>query len=288
MMTRRPPVRAAWLGLSILLWVSTTAGCRSGAGGDRPLLRYVSLGDSFPAGEGLPGATGPCRRSPLAYPNLVSQTRNLLPSLRACSGATTEDVVDRAQHPGEGRQLDWLQPDTDVVTITVGGNDVGFARVVGACLTGGTPCSRLDGEVDGRIVALGARLEAVNHEIRRRLPHARVLVVGYPQLIADPAHVDVEGCREARASSAGSGITKEEAEWLREQGQALDTVMRRSAQAAGAQYVDVASAFAGHEVCAAVPWITGVVDADIGASFHPNAAGHSALARLVAAGLAAR
>jgi lysophospholipase L1-like esterase len=288
-MTRPPPVRAAWLGLSILLLVSTAAGCRSNTGGDRPLLRYVSLGDSFPAGDGLPGATGPCRRSPGAYPNLVAERENLLPLLRACSGATTGDVLDRGRNPDEGRQLDWLAPDTDVVTVTVGGNDVGFGRVVGACLTGSTPCSRLDGEVDRSIAALEERLEAVNGEIRRRAPSARFLVVGYPHLVVDPRDVDLAACREAGTSASPTArITGDEAQWLREKAEALNEVMRRSAEVVGARYVEVARAFTGHEACAPTPWMTGVVEEDIGSSFHPNAAGHSALARLVAAGLAAR
>jgi lysophospholipase L1-like esterase len=283
------PVRAACLGLSILLWALAAAGCRSGDREDRPLLRYVSLGDSFPAGDGLAGATGPCRRSPGAYPNLVAQRASLLPLLRACSGATTGDLLDRGRNPDEGRQLDWLATDTDVVTLTVGGNDVGFGRVVGACLTGGTPCSRLDGDVDRSISSLEERLEAVNGEIRRRSPSARFLVVGYPHLVADPRDVDLAACREAGMSaSPAARITADEAQWLREKGEALNDVMRRSAEVVGARYVEVTSAFAGHEVCAPAPWMTGVVEADIGASFHPNPAGHEALARLVTAVLVGR
>jgi lysophospholipase L1-like esterase len=281
------PRRAARLGASILVVASLLGACRSGGGPGQPLLRYASLGDSFPAGEGLPGATGPCRRSPLAYPNLLTQLTHLLPSLHACSGATTEDVLERASVSGERRQLDWLAADTDVVTVTIGGNDAGFGRVIGACLSGLDPCSRLDGEVDSRIVALRERLETVNREIRRRLPSARLLVVGYPQLIADPAQVPLEGCRELGLSPSAR-ITADEARWLREQGRALDAVMRESARTAGGRYVDAAHLFAGHEACTTTPWMTGVVEDDLRASFHPNAAGHEALARAVAAELARR
>ncbi len=281
------PRRTARLGASILVVASVLGACASDGGRRQELLRYVSLGDSFPAGEGLPGAGGPCRRSPLAYPNLLAQRTNLLASLHACSGATTEDVLGRAPVSGEGRQLDWLAPDTDVVTVTVGGNDVGFGRVMGLCLTGHEPCSRLDGEVDSRLVALRGRLDTVNREIKRRLPGVRLLVVGYPQLIGDPSQVAIEGCPDV-GLSASARITGEEAEWLREEGRAVDDVMGESAQRAGARYVDAVTAFAGHEVCTASPWMTGVVEDDIRASFHPNAAGHEALARLVATELARR
>lgn len=284
-MATRRPARSACVGVSILVWASVV-GCQRGDGSQPGLLRYVSLGDSFPAGDGLPGASGPCRRSPLAYPNLLAQRSNLLPSLHACSGATTEDVLERSQHPGEGRQLSWLAPDTDVVTLTVGGNDVGFVRVVGACLRGAQSCSRLDREVDARIATLRARLDAVNGEIRRRLPDAGLVVVGYPHIVADPGRTELETCADLGGSPSEPGITEEEAEWLREEGEALDAVMRESAEASGARYVDAARAFAGHEACTPDPWMTGFVETDVGASFHPNAAGHQALARLVAAELA--
>ena len=279
--------RGPSLAVRIVVVASLAGACQSDGGPRQDLLRYVSLGDSFPAGEGLPGATGPCRRSPLAYPNLLAQRRNLLPSLHACSGATTEHMLERAPTSGEGPQLDWLAPDTEVVTVTIGGNDAGFGRVVGACLSGLQPCSRLDAEVDASIVALRERLDAVHGEIRRRLPRARLLVVGYPQLVGDPAHVPVDDCPELGLSPTAR-ITPDEAQWLRDQGRALGAVMRESAQAAGARYVDAASLFAGHETCAPTPWMTGVVEDDIRASFHPNAAGHEALARLVAAELARR
>ncbi len=277
MVTRHARVRVALTGVLVVVGASVSVGCQSGVGSRPGLLRYISLGDSFPAGVGLPDSCGPCGRSPSAYPNLLARSTPLLPSLHACSGATTEDVLERARQPGEGRQVDWLAPDTDVVTITIGGNDVGFARVVGACLSGGEPCSRLDREVDARIAALRVRLDAVNEEIRRRLPSARLLVVGYPQLVADPDEAKLQGCGDLGA---------EEARWLREEGEALDAAMRQSAEAAGARYVDAAGAFAGHEACSTDPWITGVVAGDIGASFHPNRAGHEALAGLVRAELA--
>ncbi|HEX2191871.1 MAG TPA: SGNH/GDSL hydrolase family protein [Acidimicrobiales bacterium] len=260
--------------------LSVATGCGPGGGSDE-LLHYVSLGDSFAAGEGLPEAAGPCRRSPRAYPNLLARRTGLRPSLRACSGATTADLLERERHPGEGRQLDWLRPDTDVVTLTVGGNDLGFARIMGACLTGPDPCSRLEEEVDVRLAELEGRLEVVNREIRRRLPQARLLVVGYPRLVADPSRLDLTACREL-GTSADRRITAEEADWLRSQGQSLDDLLRRSAEAVGARFVDAAAAFAGHEACSGTPWMRGLAPENLAASFHPNEAGHAALARLVA------
>jgi hypothetical protein len=67
---------------------------------------YVSLGDSYSAGEGLPDPVQPCGRAPGAYPNLVAERARLVPSFHACNGATTADVIDDEQAPGTGRQID--------------------------------------------------------------------------------------------------------------------------------------------------------------------------------------
>ncbi|MDQ3978134.1 MAG: SGNH/GDSL hydrolase family protein [Actinomycetota bacterium] len=275
-MLTRPGMRML---LAVALVVSSGAAACDRPGGGNELLRYVSLGDSVPSGAGLPDASGPCQRSPSAYPSLLAEQADLLPSLRACSGAATEDILERAQHPGEGRQLDWLAADTDVVTLTIGGNDIGFARVVGVCLTTTESCSRLEGEINGRIAGLRQRLDLIHGEIRRRLPKARLLVVGYPRLIVD--HQDAELDRCARLGAAAR-ITAEEAEWLRKKGDALDAALRESAEAAGGRFVDAAGHFEGHEACSRQPWVHGVAEGDLTSSFHPNAAGHQALARLVA------
>ncbi len=141
--------------------------------------------------------------------------------------------------------------------------------------------ARLDQEVDDRIAALKDRLDAINREIKRRLPRARFLVVGYPHLIAEPTQVDLNTCVELGASPGGR-IVAEEAQWLRQKGDALNSRLRESAQAAGARYVDVVGAFVGHEACSAAPWMRGVVSGNLAASFHPNEAGHEALASVIA------
>jgi lysophospholipase L1-like esterase len=244
-----------------------------------PPLHYVSLGDSFPAGEGQPGAVPPCQRSPGAYPELVAARAGLVASVHACSGATVDDVLDVEQHPGIGRQIDAVAADADVVTISVGGNDLGFARVLADCVLATQPCTRLDPAVDASLDALGPRLVAVYRAIRARAPHALLLVVGYQQLVADPDHFAYQAC---------AGLTPDEARWLREKDTALAGVTRVSAEAAGARYLDAIGAFAGHEACTPDPWMTGVDLSNIGASFHPNAAGHDTLARLVGAALVGR
>ncbi|MDP8936895.1 MAG: SGNH/GDSL hydrolase family protein [Actinomycetota bacterium] len=249
------------------------------------VVRYLALGDSYTAGEGLPPfdtSTPGCHRSEVAFPRLVRVGPTADVTSRACSGATTADVLEREQHPGVGLQIDAVARGTDLVTVTVGGNDLGFATVMTDCVYARLPCSRLDAQVERALDRLGPRLDLLYGEVRRRAPDARLVVVGYPQLIADPAGHDVDSCPGLVGPfSGGLRIDAGEVRWLREKGDRLATVVRAAASAAGATYVDSAAAFAGHEACTPEPWMSAVAVPQVALSFHPNAAGHAELARLV-------
>jgi len=248
----------------------------------RPRI-YAALGDSYAAGEGLPPFepdSGRCHRSPSAYPRLVAAEEGSALTFVPCTGARTEDVVSDAG------QLGSVDPASDLVTVTVGGNDAGFATVVGNCVIDTEPCSRLDSEVESTLAGLGARLEDAYRRIRARAPGARVLVVGYPQVVADPARADFDNCPAVRSPVPGRRITADDARWLRDKGTRITEIVRTAARSAGATYVDVVAPFAGHEACTADPWLSGVVLNDLRASFHPTPAGQVQLARLVTSALA--
>jgi lysophospholipase L1-like esterase len=234
--------------------------------------QYVSLGDSYSAGQGLPGQIQPCGRAPGAYPALVAQRAGLIASFHACNGATTADVLDEEQAPGTGRQIDAVTAEADIVTISIGGNDIGFSPVMTDCVLASLPCTRLADQVNAALATLAPRLVAVYGAIRARAPHARLLVVGYPQLVVDPGAATTGSC---------AGLTVDESRFVRQEGDALNAVIRTAAATAGATYVDTAGPFAGHEACTAQPWMAGVNLSDVAGSFHPNAAGQDELARLV-------
>jgi lysophospholipase L1-like esterase len=264
------------------------AGCSSAgpAANTAPPLRpqrYAALGDSYASGEGLrpfEADSGPCHRSPSAYPRAVAAGEGG-PTLTflACSGAMVADVL------GAG-QLGAIDPAADLVTVTVGGNDAGFVSVVGECVIGVDPCSHLDAEVEAALAGLGARLEAAYRQIRARAPGARLLVVGYPQVVADPATADFATCAAVASPLPGLRVDAADATWLRRKGAELSELVRQAAKGAGATYVDVTAGFAGHEACSPDPWLTGVVLADLKSSFHPTVAGQAELARLVIRALA--
>jgi lysophospholipase L1-like esterase len=235
-------------------------------------VRHVALGDSYSAGGGLSGGTAPCGRAPGAYPALAAAAEGWDLVVATCNGATTADVVERDQYPGVGPQVTALAGPVDLVTISIGGNDIGFAPTMTECVIGQLPCDRLEPEVTAALAALGPRLATVLDELRARAPAARLVVVGYPHLVADPDLAGYQTC---------AGVTAPEARWLRAKAVDLAAVVRSAAEAAGALYVDSLAAFAGHEACTAEPWMAGLTLSGIDGSFHPNAAGHQRLADLV-------
>ena len=286
----------------------------------------VALGDSFASGEGLAPyragtdtATNRCHRSLQAHPELLDEgPRRTVPSLRsaACSGAVTGAVV--ADLPGDsnpdGAQLAAVGWRTRTVTLTVGGNDVGFSQVLGACtytpvpeLQGVVPgrpgCSeRLDAQVRAATAGLaGAAPTAPSRlslaqllvQVQRKAPWARVYVTGYPRLFGLTGS-DALGCRVGSIAGAPLYVSGADASWIRSGTDSLNAALRTGvaqARARGvrASYVDVAPSFDGHEVCGSgTPWINGVVVAPTTppsiapASFHPTARGQQAYAAALA------
>jgi lysophospholipase L1-like esterase len=241
---------------------------------------YAALGDSYAAGEGLApfeADSGDCHRSASAYPRLLAAQEGAALDFAACTGATVSDVLV---------QVASVDPAADLVTVMVGGNDLGFGRVVAHCLVDPQPCSSVDAEVESALTRLGPALEDLYRQIRARAPQARLLVVGYPQLVADPAQSNLDTCPSLASPLPGRRVDAADSRWLREKGVRLSTVIEGAAKAAGATYVDVVAGFAGHEACSADPWLTGVLLNDLQGSFHPTVAGQAALARLVTRALA--
>lgn len=276
-------------------------------------MNYVALGDSYASGEGIApylAETGGCRRSSRSYPVLLAGTgRGEFGDLSsaACSGAVTGDVV--------ARQVSALRGTTSTVTLTVGGNDAGFAAVVAACLH--SPDPRLQTVLDAgarwraatkagaqrRIAFLGGPAAApqdgsvplvrVLSDVARRAPDAEILVTGYPRLLGD--RPTAQGHRASDALPLF--VDERDAEWLTTQSDALDAalasgVQRARATGVAARFVDVSATFAGHGLSDRLtPWVNGVVLASLGSlvpdssSFHLTAEGSAAYASAIAAAL---
>jgi lysophospholipase L1-like esterase len=218
---------------------------------------YVALGDSYASGAGAGSyVDGSCRRSSNAYPALHGEN---FPSFRfvACSGATTKSLKN---------QFRALSPATTLVTITIGGNDLGFVDVMTTCtLNGDSSCRKRAAKAVKFIhEQLPARLDGTYATIRTAAPNAQLVVLGYPRLFTPN-----DQCRT---------LSKAKRQVLNDAADQLSGVASAAAERAGARYVDVREAFADHGVCSAQPWLNALVSPTED-SYHPNKAGQAAYLR---------
>jgi len=265
----------------------------------RVILRgsYAALGDSYTAGLGIPeptGATPGCGQSTASYPYLVARALRLKLADMSCSSATIADLTG-AQATGQGTnpaQLSALSAGTALVTVSIGGNDIGIIGIVTKCAeldlvpslagaaAGRTPCADYytaggADQIRPRIDAVAGDLAAALTEIRRRAPKARVYVVGYPDLLPS----DGAGCADAL------DITTGDIAFLDREEVRLNAVLRQTATAAGDRYVDTYTPSERHDACAAPAsrWLEPLVPTSAAAPLHPNAAGERGIAAAVLA-----
>lgn len=224
---------------------------------------YVALGDSYAAGVGAGEEIGPQSRTDAGYPLAVAQGLGLELSWQACIGATIADV--------RREQLVGLDQDTRFVSISVGGNDIGFAPVLVAAAQ---PAWMADSTIviDEAFRAirqdLPVLLDELYVDVRDRAPRADVLVVTYPRLF------NGEDC------SLFTFFDADEMERLNQAADELAGSLRAAAERAGFGCVDVLPDFVGHAACDADEWINGV-RWPLEESFHPNVDGYAAMARAV-------
>ena len=160
--------------------------------------KYVAMGDSFSSGEGNPPfelgtdtSDNKCHRSSQAYPRLLQNDPDLdLGSMAfvACSGAKTSDVLNGSSGEGnwgEGAQTDVLSEDTEIVTITIGGNDIGFKELTTECIA--STCDEFttvyQNSMNSISNTLPSKLDGVFSAILAHAPNAEVYVAGYPVVI---------------------------------------------------------------------------------------------------------
>ncbi|MFD6530954.1 SGNH/GDSL hydrolase family protein [Streptomyces sp. NPDC060184] len=283
-------VGAALLSAGAVLAPAGTAAA-STVSSTRHRVDLVALGDSYASAPYVPTQVDPtCLRSSQNYPSLVAQSRSAALTDVTCSGATTADMT-ASQAEGVAPQLDALGRSTDLVTVTIGGNDIGFSTVLGTCAQlasgdpAGTPCRThfTDGsdQVSEAVAATGPKVARVLRGIHQRAPHARVVVVGYPDLFPE----DGVGCTGKTVPLAAGDFS-----WLRDREKELNSMLARQARRNGAQYVDTYTPTIGHDLCkpTGVRWIETFAPETPAGPLHPNASGESAMATAAEGALARR
>ena len=228
----------------------------------KPSVDYDALGDSYASGYGVPPYEA-CGRSQSAYAVLIDGRMKIdLDDFVACAGATTASLVSEGQ-------LTALDEETDLVTLSIGGNDIGWSQAVGACLGGSdAQCAGTLAVIRSRVTTmLPGLLDSVYTTVSASAPGAEVLITGYPRLFSP----------EYGSFLAASPV---EQEALNDGADLLNAVIAEAAAEHGFGFVDVTKQFLDHGVNAPDAWILGPLDPG---AFHPDADGYEAYAAAVTA-----
>jgi len=239
-------------------------------------LNYVAIGSSFAAGPGIPPVQAVCSRSGNNYPSVVARSIGADLTDVSCSGATTANVLTVSQS-GQPPQVQAVTATTDVVTVTIGGNDVNYLGSLGAytCQNdGGTGCATVDrNAIDQTFTVLAGRIGEVVTAVHDAAPRARVYLVTYFTILPDTG------------TCAGIPLTTDQSAYERSIASRLASATSSAASATGATVVDVAAASRGHDACSADPWVENAHPAAGRSQYHPNEAGMRAAATAVQAAL---
>ncbi len=285
----------------------------------------LALGDSYSSGEGNPpfeagtDQSGDfCHRSLAAYSNALAAAYKTAPLLfYACSGARTYNMLSVLQYPGEVNvQVDQpgVNTSANLVTLTVGGNDAGFASALQACITQKLAADLYNGTTAGTIAQwLGFGLDpscansssftsSLNQQIlniegpvqnvfatlraKTSATNTSIIAANYPLIFPDTS-------AEQTCIQLSPWLTTADQTWMNTEGNTLDTTEQTAASQAGVNMVDVRPLFDGgdHEVCGnGGAWINGMTwnwgdlfnqFPPVQGSFHPNANGQNGYATAI-------
>lgn len=247
--------------------------------GGRP--EYVALGSSYAAGAGLgplqDGSPLLCARSVGGYPQQLAQLRGLSIVDMSCGGGKTRHLLRGGQY-FQGPQVRVIGAVTRLVTVTVGGNDIGYVGDLSmlAARNSTSLFGRLSklfwsgpsSPAERNYAALRDEMIATLRDIHARAPKARIVVATYPTLLPP------------KGTCPRLGLTEAEAALMRRVGDDLAAITRSAAKQGGALLVDMHVLGAAHHVCSASPWANGWANGGV-APFHPNAAGAEASAKAI-------
>ncbi|WP_026544460.1 SGNH/GDSL hydrolase family protein [Arthrobacter sp. 35/47] len=230
-------------------------------------LAYVAVGDSYAAGFGAGSYVDACGQSPLGLPGLLDARKQIqLTFSAACSGARAADIPGRVpdvpEQVGGLAATGVLGPQTDLVTVTAGGNDVDFGGIVRDCATPALAVCQdaVNLAVSDAGTTVAADLDALYAQLAGAAPNAQVIVTGYPHLFSPEfGNAPLLSLEAQELFNAGTD--------------ALNEVIEDRAEAAGFDFVDVTKRFDKHGIGSPEPWITftGFTAID---DLHPTAKGY--------------
>lgn len=247
---------------SVCLTVTAASGAHAADAEPTAAATYVALGDSYAVAPGTrvyDNPDDPCRRGPLTYPRLWAQQHPSYAFVEAsCSGATTADLTSQ--------QVPQLTADATLVTVQVGGNDVGFVDVLKNCILTIDDKDCVAGVEAAKTAAtssLPSALASTYAAVRAKAPNAKVVVVGYPRPYTIGGTCGIFGLSDTERTALNSAADT------------LDSVLADQATKAGFTFLDPRAAFDPHTICShGETWLTSLEWDKINESYHPNQAGH--------------
>ncbi|WP_407559374.1 SGNH/GDSL hydrolase family protein [Mycobacterium paraintracellulare] len=248
-------------------------------------LRYVAMGDSYAAAPSVPEPAPPlgCGKSTNDYPSVLA--RRLAPSEFTdvtCGGATTNDIVHQAEQTPAGpvpSQIDAVSSDTALITVSIGGADIGLWPIVMHCRASSpdaAPCTdqyrgggdQLSARIDAQVPAWAAMIDA----LRAKAPNARIVIVGYG------TYMRPGGCFPEQP------ILPQDGAYLQSKIDEIDDRQRQLAADKKIEYFDTRPLTIGHDVCAPPDdrYIEGYAVRHPALPLHPNASGEAAIGNALA------
>lgn len=245
---------------------------------------YVAMGDSNSAGPGIDPVdrgSGACARARKNYPALLAKKLKIS-SVRdvSCTGAVTDDITKARPIVSEvpGAMLDAVKPDTELVTVSIGGNDGGaWSGIIVSCLYeeyDAAKCAAfIDTKLDAILKRTVKRLASALQSIQTKAPDARIVLIGYLPVLPQEGGCVMADLDPARVVPARAGLL------------AIEQTFKRAAKRADVEFVSLAERGVGHQSCDGDrAWVTGMeAVAGKGIGLHPNPAGMRAVAKILAA-----
>lgn len=267
----------------VLVVLVSLAGALSVGAAGASAANWAGLGDSYAAGPLIPNQQlSPlgCLRSDHNFAHLAAAALGRSLADASCSGAKTDDMTTPQDvTPGQNPpQFNALTTDTQIVTLQIGGNDIGFTSILENCATANPfahPC-RDKYVVNGhdtladKIAATAPKVATVLQGIHARSPGARVFVVNYAAILPETG----SGCWPQVP------IAFADVPYLRSVEKNLNAMLAQQAAANDARIVDDYTASIGRDACksSSTRWVEPLVPANAAAPFHPNARGEAGIA----------
>jgi lysophospholipase L1-like esterase len=294
---------AALVALGTMVFAEPAAIANTGAStASRPSAvvagTYVALGDSFTSGPAIPTQLSPsstpsapnaCGRSSKNYPSLVARALGLHLTDMSCLAAKADDLT-KAQGPGIPAQLSALNQSTSLITVGIGGNDLGYSTIAANCVAltpwGPTRVGRTckahytasgGDQLDRTVHDVGTEVKTILSDIRARAHNARVFVIGYPDVVPPSG----SGCWPDLP------FTRSDLSYLRGVEANLNSMLSTVARAAGDVYVNMAAPSAAHSACTGrnTRWVSPILPSPGTYPLHPDANGMAGMARVLEAAM---